>query len=105
MADQKDQDPSHNKAQYLELLRNASVAAISAVPLGGGPLSVLLDKYLPGYVERRRQDLLAKLAFDLAELSNRLTPQRLASDEFIAVFMKAYCRAMEESLEEKRDAF
>jgi hypothetical protein len=89
----------------LEHLRNVSIAAISALPVAGGPLSVLLDKYLPSYVEQRRSQLLAKLAAGLSELSDRVTPQRLASDEFISVFIKAFRRAMEESLEEKLEAF
>ena len=105
MPDREKQNTSDEKMQYLEHLRNVSIAAISALPGAGGPLSVLLDKYLPSYVEQRRSQLLANLAADLRELSDRVTPQRLASDEFLSVFIKAFRRAMEESLEEKLEAF
>ncbi len=88
-----------------EHLRNLGVAAASAIPIVGGPLSVLLDKYLPSYVEERRKRLLAQLSADMEDLASRITLERLGSDEFISVFIKGFRLAMEEHLQEKRDAF
>jgi hypothetical protein len=89
----------------IEHLRNISIATVSSIPVLGGPLSVLLDKYLPSYMERRRNALMTQLADDLVKLTERITPEKLASDEFIAVFLKVFRRAMEEHLQEKLEAF
>jgi hypothetical protein len=91
--------------KYIEHLRNISVAAVSMIPGLGSPLSMLMDKYIPSYVEYRRNELLTKLAHDLQELNDRITPERLASEEFASVFIKGFRRAMEEHLEEKLEAF
>lgn len=91
--------------ENLDHLRNVSVAVVSAIPLWGGPIAVLLDKYLPSYLERRRDEMLSQLSRDFIELSTRLSPERLSTDEFIAVFVKAFHRAMEEHIAEKREAF
>lgn len=89
----------------IEHLRNISIAAASSIPVLGGPISVLLDKYIPSYVERRRNELMTQLAGDLTKLSKQMTSERLASDEFVAVFVKSFRQAMEEHLKEKLEAF
>jgi hypothetical protein len=96
---------SKKQEEQLEHLKNVSIAAVSALPVLGGPLSVLMDKYIPSYIERRRSKLIEKISKDLQRLSKRITPEHLASDEFSSVFIKAFRRAMEEHLEEKLEAF
>jgi len=96
---------SEEQERQIEHLRNIGVAAVSMIPVLGSPLSVLMDKYIPSYVERRRSELLTKLADDLQKLNGRITPERLASDEFASVFIKGFRRAMEEHLQDKLEAF
>lgn len=97
--------PSSEQAQQIEHLKNISIAAVSAIPVLGGPLSILMDKYIPNYVERRRIQLMEDLSQELEELSERITPERLASEEFASVFIRGFRRAMEEHLHEKIEAF
>lgn len=96
---------SEDQEKQLEHLKNASVAAVSMIPLLGSPLSVLMDKYIPDFIEQRRMNLLNTLEKDLRELQDKITPEKLGSEEFSSVFIKSFHRAMEEHLQEKRDAF
>lgn len=84
-------------------IRNAVVASTAVIPLLGGPVSVLLDKYLPDYVQRKRDAFLEQVGKDLSEIEARLTPENLASDEFLSVFIKATQQAIAEHSQEKID--
>ncbi len=97
--------PSIEQEKQIEHLKNISIAAVSTIPVLGGALSVLMDKYIPNYVERRRIQLMEDLSKELEELSERITPERLASEEFASVFIRGFRRAMEEHLHEKIEAF
>lgn len=88
-----------------ELLKNVSIAAASTIPLVGGPLSVLLDKYLPDFVEDRRQ----QLWIDLSQMIERLEAEGekpdIQSQNFLSVFVKCFRLATEEYEAEKIEAF
>jgi len=85
--------------------RNISIAALGAIPVVGGSLATIFDKYLPDFVARRRDEMIERLAVEIHELQSRLTAESLASDEFLAVFVKCMRRAVEEHAEEKLVAF
>ncbi len=88
-----------------EHLKNLSIAAVSAIPIVGGPVSVLMDKYLPEYLERRRLEFWNALDHDLVALNARGAPVQLSTDRFISVFMKAFKLALEENEKVKIEAF
>lgn len=86
-------------------IRNLTVAAVSAVPVVGGPMSVLLDKYVPDYLERKRVTILEDLSREL-EVILALHPEvDIKSDEFMAIFVKCVRLALEETEREKVEAF
>lgn len=84
-------------------IRSVVVAATAGIPLLGGPIAVLLDKYLPDYVQRKRDAFLDQVGKELSEIEERLTPENLSSDEFLSVFIKATQQAMSEHSQEKVD--
>jgi hypothetical protein len=94
-----------DKTPSSETIRNIAVAATSAIPLAGGPLSIILDKYLPSELQQRRNALLDQMAQDLENVKDLLSPTRLASPEFLSLFIKVLRGAMEEHRKEKITAF
>ena len=84
-------------------LRNAVVAASSAIPLVGGPISVLLDKYLPDYIQRKRDEFLESVGIGLSELEDKFSPDELHSERFLSIFIKGTHQAIAEHSEEKID--
>jgi len=77
-------------------LRTVSIAATSAIPILGGPISVLLDEYLPSYIKDKRDDFLNKLNVELEEVEKMQGKIDLSSHKFISTFLKAGRIALEE---------
>lgn len=84
-------------------VRTAVVAATAGIPLLGGPISVLLDKYLPDYAQRKRDAFLEQVGNGLAELEKRIKPENLLRDEFLSVFVKTTQQAITEHSDEKTE--
>jgi hypothetical protein len=84
-------------------IRSAVIAVTAGIPLLGGPVSVLLDKYLPDYVKRKRDAFLEQVGKGLSEIEERLTPENLSSDTFLSVFVKATQQAIAKHSQEKVD--
>jgi hypothetical protein len=92
----------------LDVARDAARAAISVVPMVGGPLQVAFEALFASPIEKRKEEWLKKLAEVVVELGERvaeLTPERLAQDDvFVTVVMQTSQIALRNHQVEKLDA-
>ena len=88
-----------------EHIRNALIAASAVIPIAGGPIAVILDKYLPSELEKRKNDFINALSKDLERVKDSISPGRLESQEYLTYFLKILRRALEEHRKEKTIAF
>ena len=93
------------KSESKDRIRNVLVTAASALPWAGGPLAVILDKYLPNELERRKASLIAQIAEDLRLLEDRVGKLALDTPEMLSTFMKVFRHGIEEHKQEKIIAF
>jgi len=80
-------------------------AAVSAIPVAGGPVASLLSDYLPNEVEHRKTRLLTQLDKDLKILEGKYNAETLTRAEFLTIFFKSFKKAMETHREEIIDAY
>lgn len=88
-----------------DITRNSVIAGVAAVPYAGGPLSFLLDKYIPSEAEKRRNEFLQKLSDDIQELKDKAVVFDMDSPEFHSIFLKLLKASMEEYRHEKINSF
>ncbi len=93
------------KEKTKETIKNLGVAATAGIPILGGPISVILDKYLPEFVEQRRGNFLNQLNDELEVLLKSELETDTESDRFISIFIRCVKLALEEYEQEKIDAF
>ncbi|NOQ23734.1 MAG: hypothetical protein GQ564_00085 [Bacteroidales bacterium] len=86
-------------------LKNISIAAISTIPIAGGAISVLLDKYLPEFMQRRRDIMVEEINKDLKLLQENFSNINLSDDRFISTFIKCTKLSLEEYESEKIEAY
>jgi hypothetical protein len=81
-------------------------AAVSAVPLAGGPLAELLGTFLGPPIERRREEWMRRVAQVLNTLAtNSVSIESLQNDErFVSAFIQALLIAQRTHSREKLDA-
>ena len=89
------------KIQKDELIRNIAIGAIGMIPFAGGPLSVLLDKYLPSTLQKRRDQFINDLASDLENLPKETIQKLLVSDEYHSLLIKTCRTILQENKKEK----
>jgi hypothetical protein len=91
-----------------DFARDIGRAAVSLVPVAGGPLQVLLEAVFGSPLEKRKQEWLQQLAGVVDELQARiegLTPEKLAQDDaFVTVALQATQAAVRNHRREKIDA-
>lgn len=92
-------------ADKLELIRNLFVASTGIVPVVGGTISVLLDKYLPDAIEKRRDAFLRKLEIDFQKLPDEIITSLKDNENFYSVFLKVLSVVTYEHKAEKINAF
>jgi hypothetical protein len=88
-----------------EHTRNIVIATTNKIPVAGGFIDLLLDKYLPNEFERRKNDLIENFSNDLEIVKNKISLELFESPDFISVYMKLFRRAIEENRKEKIHAF
>jgi hypothetical protein len=88
-----------------EHIRNILIAASAAIPIAGGPISVILDKYLPSEFEERKNNFITALSEDLENIKDQISIERLQSKEYLTFFIKILKHSMEEHRKEKTIAF
>lgn len=86
-------------------LKNISIAALSAIPITGGPISVLFDKYIPEHIGQKRNKLLQQINEELSFIEQNNTDFDIQNERFISIFTKCMKKAMEEFEKEKIEAF
>ena len=91
-----------NKSKHI---RNIIIAASAAVPIVGGPVAVILDKYLPSEFEKRKNHFITELSKDLENIKEKILPERLQTEEYLTYFIKILKYSMEEHRKEKIIAF
>lgn len=72
----------------LDLIRNIFVAGTGMIPVAGGVISFLLDKYLPSAVEERRTRFLNQLENDFQKLPIDIIKKLENNNEFYSIFLK-----------------
>jgi hypothetical protein len=88
-----------------EHIRNTLIATSASIPIAGGTLSVILDKYLPSELQRRKDNIIDSLTEDLENLKSEIDLIKLESPEYLTVFLKVLKRAVDEHHQEKIIAF
>lgn len=88
-----------------ELIRNFCVAASAAIPIAGGTVSVLLDKYLPNKIEERKQKVLENIQNDLGKIDIEILENNLDNEEFYTVFLKILNKSIANHRKEKLISF
>ncbi len=97
-----DNDPNDMKK---DLVRNIFVAATGFVPVAGGTLSFLLDKYLPSAIEARKNSFLSKLEDDLEKIPKETIEQIYSNPDYTSIIIKIFRNALEDDRVEKINAF
>ncbi|CCN38208.1 hypothetical protein VIBNISO65_830020 [Vibrio nigripulchritudo SO65] len=69
-------------------LRNLAIASISAVPVVGGPVSFLLDKYVPDYLESHRSNFVLEVEKGLESLEKLGVETDVNTERFISTLIK-----------------
>ena len=88
-----------------DFIRNSLIALTGTVPYVGGPISFLLDKYIPSEAERKRNEFISKVSDDLEELREKVDAFNFETPEFYSIFTKLLRHAVEEYRDEKINAF
>lgn len=88
-----------------DLVRNVLVAATGFVPIAGGTLSFLLDKYLPSAIEARKSSFLSKLEDDLEKIPKETIEQIYSNPDYTSIIIKIFRNALEDDRIEKINAF
>jgi hypothetical protein len=91
-----------------DIARDVGRAAVSLVPVVGGPAQVVFENVFTAPLEKRKQAWLEQLAIAVEELQARikdLTPEKLAENEvFVTVTMQASQIALRNHQQSKLDA-
>lgn len=93
------------KKEKLELIRNLFIASTGMMPVVGGGVSVLLDKYLPSTIEKRRKQFLNQLENDFQRLPNDIIKNLENNEDFYSVLLKVLNVITCEHKVEKINAF
>ncbi len=88
-----------------DFIRNSLIALTGGVPYVGGPISFLLDKYIPSEAERKKNEFISRVADDLEELREKVDTFNFETPEFYSIFTKLLRHAVEEYHDEKINAF
>ncbi|MCM1285672.1 MAG: hypothetical protein NC213_03435 [Acetobacter sp.] len=97
---------SINKLDWQDHLRNLLIALTGAVPYIGGPISVLLDKYIPERHQKRLSDFFDSLFSDLKQIEEEKVNQNyLKSEEFGYLLEETIERIVKTYQKEKIEAY
>ena len=88
-----------------DAIRNIGIASVAAMPIVGGPLAFLLDKYVPEENKRRQNEFILKLSEDIEKLKDKIDVKNMETPEFKSIFMKLLSQSIFEHREEKIGSF
>lgn len=86
-------------------VRAIGVAAVSAIPIIGGPLATLIQEYVPATMQKRQATILKTLSDELKRLESRINDEKFRSEAFNLTFIKTAKLMLVEQNEEKLEAF
>lgn len=86
-------------------LRAVGAAAMSAVPLLGGPIATLIQEYIPTTLQKRQAEVLDSLALEFQRLERRIDAEKFKSESFNLTFIKTVKLMLVELNHEKMEAF
>jgi hypothetical protein len=81
--------------------KNLIVSSTAIIPVLGGSISILIDKYIPSELEKRRNTLIEQLDKDIEAIKEKIKPNRLESTEYSTILFKVFKNAIEEHDQEK----
>lgn len=81
------------------------VATVAAIPIVGGTISVLVDKFVPSELKKRRDSLIKQFDSDIEDIKEKIKPGQLESEEYITILFKVFKSAIEEHNQEKIKRF
>jgi hypothetical protein len=85
--------------------KNLIISGTAAIPIVGGSISILIDKYIPSELEKRRNNLIEKFDNDIEAIKEEIKPGRLESEEYMTILFKVFKSAIEEHSQEKIKLF
>lgn len=80
-------------------------AGVSLITDIGGPLSVLLQEYIPTTLNKRRDEALRRLEEDLKKIERKIDQQKFQSESFHITLIKTLRLIVIERHQEKLEAF
>jgi hypothetical protein len=85
--------------------RSAIKAALNTMPVVGGPLSSLLEDYIPSSRAKRTEEFIIGLGERLEELQDQIHEERIKTDEFSYLITRGIENAQHDYQTEKLDAY
>lgn len=82
-------------------LRNFAIAAAGSIPIAGGAVGFLLDKYVPDYLANKRLTFLADIEAGLTALSDKGVQTNISENRFLATLVRCIQIAEGEINQEK----
>jgi len=88
-----------------DIIRNSVVAAISAIPIVGGPLASLAEDFIPKQKEERLIAFIERLALDVASIKDQIKADVVNTDGFAFVFEKTLKGVLDNWQQDKIDCY
>ncbi|MBO7564508.1 MAG: hypothetical protein J6T40_06660 [Clostridiales bacterium] len=88
-----------------DLIRNGLIGISGAIPVAGGSIAFLLDKYVPSRAEQKKKAYIERLAKDIEEIKEKVSIENMDTPEFQSIFARLLHASIDEYREEKLNAF
>ena len=85
--------------------RNVILAAISGIPVAGGPLSTLLSDNLPNWKQERLVKFIAELKLEMQRLQDSISEDYVSSEDFALLFEETFLRVLRTKSDLKLDSY
>lgn len=85
--------------------RNVILAAISAIPVAGGPLSTLLAEYLPNWKQERVLKFIADLKLEMQMVQDKINEEYVRSEDFALLFEETFLQVLRTNSDLKLNAY
>ena len=82
------------KSEIRDHSRNVILAAISGIPVAGGPLSSLLSEYLPNWKQERILNFIAELKLEMEKVQDKINEDYVKSEDFALLFEETFIRVL-----------
>jgi hypothetical protein len=93
------------KSEIRDHGRNVILAAISAIPVAGGPLSALLAEYLPNWKQERVLKFIAEIKLEMQKVQAKINEDYVRSEDFALLFEETFLRVLRTNSDLKLNAY